>query len=607
MEVTPSSGEVYSAHKVVEQPPFAESFYDARYIAKMWPEVVARDPGFIAQIQSRAEISRHIAGTVDSLPGPTTTIEDGIEQGYLTDLQAAQLYEYLGSLVNDEDYQRLILYLPFELLPDSTWEPNDERLKLAVKGFTESYVKAWSNLLNVHDVRANFIDGDVLEVEQRISDLPRVVKAAHLIPELVEKGILDTQEIFNLIRNYEDPVLVGSILDTVGLLLGKKLITNEQAAVMRECGHYSSAGETAARATAEPTEKRIAWLRYQEAQKAIAESANEISESILAGSLPAESFADALSAEADNQTIQIIITAVQNAIESMAANDYEAALKLYDEFKETLVALIQTPSQEIKDLLFKTFRRLHRLGIVPLEQLETLGVQLPTLSGKLSENLKLIPGEIENIKQICASIEANTELAAIIYPVVLVYGSRLKGYGEQSADVDLAVFVKPGTREEDRPRLRELINETFYKSGKPEIVTEFWLGEKNDGFEVLNCEVYDPLQAEKHWSHVLFGASWIGREDAVTEMQRKVLLPYLHDNGEQIYGHDARSLYLEELERDILQYRLVQKGYERHYPTNSTDAAHANSADKQSTFWDPGFRRLATKLFVDKVFLPKIK
>src|SRR3989338_9134161 len=84
--------------------------------------------------------------------------------------------------------------------------------------------KAWRGLLQTHDVRANFVDGDVLEAEQRKDDLPRVVKAAHLIPVLVQKGLSKAGYAISLMNNTEDPVLKQSIGEALFVMADMVLI-----------------------------------------------------------------------------------------------------------------------------------------------------------------------------------------------------------------------------------------------------------------------------------------------------------------------------------------------------------------------------------------------
>jgi hypothetical protein len=60
------------------------------------------------------------------------------------------------------------------------------------------------------------------------------------------------------------------------------------------------------------------------------------------------------------------------------------------------------------------------------------------------------------------------------------------------------------------------------------------------------------------------------------------------------------------MERDTLLYRLMHKGYEQFFPRFGGDEDYANRVDGESMFWDSGYRWLATRLFVNRVFLPII-
>jgi predicted nucleotidyltransferase len=262
-------------------------------------------------------------------------------------------------------------------------------------------------------------------------------------------------------------------------------------------------------------------------------------------------------------------------------------------------------NQSIRQLLKKSFRRLYRLGILSEEQLTDYGIVLPDLSGALSRNLELITGEIDEIRKAASQIEADPELSSLIYPVFLVYGSKLKGYGDQEGDVDLAVFIKPGTAVEEKERLRQLLKDV---GSIDDGVTEFWLEEHGDQLKVHDFEDYDAKTAESYWSHVLFGAAWVGNPEVIDELQQKIFPAYFYETDEIIHGHEARRLWLEEMERDILQYRLMHRGYEQHYPrVNGLADQYPESMDGHSMFWDSGYRQLATKLFIDKVFLPKLR
>ena len=73
-------------------------------------------------------------------------------------------------------------------------------------------------------------------------------------------------------------------------------------------------------------------------------------------------------------------------------------------------------------------------------------------------------------------------------------------------------------------------------------------------------------------------------------------------------GEDARKNWLLEIERDTLQYRLMHKGNARHYPEQGgIQTENSGALDSESMFWDSGYRRVATQLFLKKVFLPQLE
>src|SRR3989344_1683252 len=112
-----------------------ESFFNPVLAAEVWPKSIVNNEVLMRQVRQRKKL---------------------IE--CLETRQMAELYESLSDLLDDRDYRRLILYLPFEFLPK------------APERFRRAYMKAWRSLLSAHDVRANFVDGDVLEEEQRTGD-----------------------------------------------------------------------------------------------------------------------------------------------------------------------------------------------------------------------------------------------------------------------------------------------------------------------------------------------------------------------------------------------------------------------------------------------------
>ena len=632
-----------SPEDIIISPPVIESFFDPDQAAKVWTTDIISNKNYIEQTLKRRELSNLFSAIIANLPRPNMELAEAIAGGYVTADQVGELYCALSELLEDNnDYERLILYLPFEFLPSATNPPTGE-LGQAAKRFCRAYLKAWRNLLNIQDVRANFVDGDVLEVTQRTGDLPRVVKAAHLLPRLIQKGLLSVQDAINLAENSDDPLLQNSIaetlpvMDDLALLNGqaierikwsavpvickalyfinnKKITVSDEAALpepitLAAVEEYlrQSERQLATRNHRGITAKRKKWLSQQALQQTIETLGRSIASAIKRQNLPIETVADFLSTQASSASHQALIEGIRTAIEETAARSVGEAQALYQHYRSTLLVLYAKNNPAVMEAIAKTFRRLYQLDLAPQEQLSHLGIIIPSLAGPFSDNLKLFGPELQDISQVVGIIESDPRLNRLLYPVVLAYGSRLKGYGEVSADIDLAVFVRPETAFVKRQELRQLLKDVLPETVYADDIVEFWLKDQDGLLAVDDLNGWETSVGESYWTHVLFGAAWVGQPEQVQELQQRLLTPYLYRTGKIIYGHNAKNLYLEELERDTLQYRLLHNGYQRFFPPcGGLDAPHAPLVDGQSAFWDSGYRQLATKLFLSRVFLPEL-
>lgn len=626
--------------------PAVESFLDPDVATRAWPENIATNKEFLEQIKKRKELDDILRDVFDRLSQPDVSLEAAIEQGNIIDQQAVKLYASLSDLLeNDPDYQRIVLYLPFEILPDSAWLPSNENLQKNLSRFRQAYMEAWRSLLEMYDPRANFVDGDILEEEHRVGDVPRVVKAAHLIPKLTEKGFMKTRDAIALIEQSDDEILKHSIADTLPVLADLGLLTDNELELMEKSGdrlvssmaRIIAAGMEPSKERIEKrpealthssiqedlrekfsridsddygvvTERRKIWLKQKRKQETIETFGEYISEAIIGEGLSDEIVTGFISPEANLLCQQALIEGIRKAIESAARKDQGKAQALYARFKETLLDLWNNNDTTIRGALSKTFRRFRQGGIIDEKQLAELNILMPKLAGPFSENLKTMRKEIEEIRGMTASIESKPELSQLIYPVVLVQGSRLNGYGGPGSDIDLSVFVKPGTSLDSRTKLRALLMETFsHKEIKGDEIVEFWLEEKEGKLEVHDFGETDPSLGGSYLANNLFGAAWVGDANVMQELREKLLAPYMYDSDKKLYGRNLRNLCLEKMEQGLLQYRLMHKGYEQYFPPyGGIHTHHADEIDGESVFWDSGYRQLATKLFASRVFLPKI-
>ena len=625
-------------------PPTVELFSDPSKLAEAWPEQIASNESFIEQVEARHELNERLDAVLSCLPQTDVPLQEALEQGQLTEKQATDLYESLNGLLDDPDYRRAVLYVPFEFLPNTAWAPTSAELKHATERFRATYLAAWNSLLNVHDVRANFVDGDIPEAESRVADVPRVVKAAHLIPKLVENGLMKTEDAIKLMEINDDETLKQSIADALPVLADLGLLHDTDLALMsssedrlvRETANQIIASNEHVKETenvetkkitphllqkklkdefdmidAEEyhgvTKKRTAWLKRDNKRKVIESVGADIETAIASKTLSAEMMTQFIARETSAETQQALVYGIRKAVESVARSDRLAAQELYALYREALLSLWEQAEPGIRAELTKTFCHFRGLGLVADEQLDALDIAIPDLAGLASENLKTIQAELREIKDIASSVESNPELSRSIYPVVLVFGSRVKGYGAPDADIDVGVFVRPDTPPGERGTLQASLKNLFAHEKIRGEVVEFWLDETDDGLAVRDTDEPDNKLGESSWTHVLFGAAWEGDAGAIKELREKLLVPYLYDNDKKIDGRKVRGAYIEQLERDALQYRLMHTGYDRfNPPSGGLRTLHSNRIDGQSAFWDSGYRRTATKLFASRVFLPMV-
>ncbi len=399
-------------------------------------------------------------------------------KGVMSNSQLTAFYKALSAVLESDPYnRRMLLYLPFEFLPNADFHSESEELNEEIKNFVSVYMKHWHELLSVHDVRANFVDGDILESDIAAQSFPRVSKAAHFIPILLKKKYLDMNDIIAMMKNCNDDVLKESIADALPKLRQSlNIIQKTHRQKRSELGTVSAA--------------RLAWeaARYDKEQ-------------------------------------------------------YSAY---------TAIDLIQ----------------------------ETLAIAAMAIN-----------------------IQSNALLSKKVYPVAIFYGSKVKGYALQNADTDIAIFIKPGTSFQDRTAIQDELKNIFNTEAIRGKAVEFWLDEKLAIQDMPQC---DQQLGDSMLSHVLLQGIWTGDKATVQKLQHSLLPYFLYSKNRKYGSHCARRIWLEGMEANMLQYRLLHKGYNRfHAAQDNPDIEHLPLLDP-GTFWDPGYRMLAVELFLKKVFLPQL-
>jgi len=194
--------------------PMVDILRNSEQVSEIWPNLADK---LRPQVERHAENAQKITEYLDDLA-----------LGEATPAEKERFYEAACDLLDNPEQERIALFLPFESFP----APDEQSYES--DRFRESYLSAWENLLQVQDVRASFVDGDVLEVEARPGDPERVIKAAHLAPWLVQSGMLKSRDIVTLAQGGGDELLTRSLLETKDLLMDMNLLSADEKTTLDE-------------------------------------------------------------------------------------------------------------------------------------------------------------------------------------------------------------------------------------------------------------------------------------------------------------------------------------------------------------------------------------
>lgn len=579
---------------MLQLPPI-EKLLDRDHTAASWPEY-QRQPRFERQLNLQRTALDSFRTAMRKLPNGMSPLA-AANAGQLTEVTAIALYRGLTEYLTREPvHGRLALFLPFELLAPA---PTGTSAALAdqVVRFQRAFRTAWEAQLTEHEVRANFTDGDVLEAELRDGDHPRVVKATHLIPGLIAAGHLSAEEAEAYATRATDSLLRTGIRDalaayaqsvTPAMPVGRRLYRFEEIAsdLAAELVHIESAVPT------ESTPARTAWLKLDAREQAIAQAAARTARLLLNGAQLPEI------RDVDEPLLEAFVDGLRQAALEIP--------RVYERHSDWLSGVRERcDSNALTDALVKLHAHLHAVETIGDEQLQEWDITLPNVRGPLSANLAPRSDFLTEVGEMSAAIADHPYLRDQIHPVTLIFGSQLKGYGKTGADADIAVFVQPDVARGERERLEAELAHIFDHEKVGGKVVMFWLEKRANELAVIDWPDFAPSDGESSWIHVLFGAAWVGNPEYIKYLERTLLIRYFRDPGTLLHGKPTRERWLEEMERDTVLYRLLHKGFERYYPVNSPYAGITN-IDGDSAFYDPRFRRIATELYLGRVFLPLV-
>ncbi len=535
-----------------------------------------------------------IAKTLTRIAPHKKDIQALLAQGAISETEAIDLYTALSIfLCLEENHKRLVLYLPFEIIPEQSWTPKSTRLQTAVLRFKEVYLNMWKKLLTVRDVAANFSDGDFPE-EVPIASAPRVIKAAHLIPYLLQKGVLEPKHVEQLSAEGDD-LLRESIKE--GILLYTKSFTKNPLRNFPERRvltldqivfqtknipspslNYENGGRKSA--------ARIHWEKQKQHEDLVFDYATDLFVSLKQNKTTQGELLKLMHSKQTPFLVCIAMTALKLFCVHANLSPYKKkalAKRLVQKVRKTFNVF---QGSEVTDCFEVTVQQLANTGLLP----EKISKQCRLFPEKLwhsfSETTLYQSPQHRSLILFVESLQTNTVLKKRVFPTVVLFGSRIKGYAARYADDDVAIFVKPEVSFSERSRLRKAVARCARQSGLSIVPLEFWVGESNYGYFVRDFIPSDSHVAESHFIHVLFHGVFLGSGCVSKKLITGLIPAYFYDVPERI-------VWQEQLERDIILYRLLHKGFSRFYPVLPGQ-----------TFWDSTFRFLASNLFV-KSFLPK--
>jgi len=534
-------------------------------------------------------------------------------------------YKKLTEFLSADSYNaRILLYFPIDWIPEESWSIDDIEVKCTFDHFIEKYKEKWKHLLNIKDIRANFIDGDIPEIENRKEKLPLVIKAAHLIPFLIQKKITSLEEVISIADKSNNKILENSIIDMLPFLfhldLGSTAVLLKSSSLLirnsvNYVEQYTKAKpvfhtdifenlelmkreiivfqEYIQKQKNEITTKRFNWQKETTIQKIIESYAEQVSLIIIDDPKKLNQLMSIK--KRDAYTKIFIINTMKNILEKQYLNkdiiyNCEIIMNYLDEL------FFSCQNKKIISVLKNIFYKFYSINSFDIQNLNKYKLKPINLfkNQYLNKDYKII-------NDIVKKIEKSKELSDILYPIVVVYGSTVKGYAVDNADIDLAVFVKENVSNFKRITLQKTLSKLFGKID--DTVVQFWLNLSGEQLIIQDFTNPDKTTGDSFMTQVLFNSIWLGKDKDIISLQKRLFPKYFYLDETT----NNREIYLSEIERDVLQYRLMHKGYYYYYPkqTNLTPE-YCTDMNHESAFWDRGYRILATKLFIEKVFLPKI-
>src|SRR3990167_7772515 len=104
---------------LVAAPPPIEALLSVELKNSLWPKEIREDPGITAQAKMRRTLFAELDAVFRQIPHAAMEGTEAIELGKIDPETVARLYGSLADFLDADPYhRRLVLYLPFELIPN---------------------------------------------------------------------------------------------------------------------------------------------------------------------------------------------------------------------------------------------------------------------------------------------------------------------------------------------------------------------------------------------------------------------------------------------------------------------------------------------------------
>ncbi len=618
-------GEKNSTYKIFQ--PAGVELYEAGKTETSLPAEIAKHPQLVKEAQARRELNALLAAAFQKVADPNLDFSKAVELGVLSNAEVNLIYQKLATFMRaNQHHSRLILYLPAQVLPDMTGVTHSSAEARQFAGVLQD---AWLKQLQDREPRASYIDGDILEAGLGAPEMIR--KAGHLLPELLRRGILQSSEVLMILEMSDEPELVKSILEgatvahdqayisyrdwqkfmllsSTKMGLAESLRPAKTRATVAQFDFVKTIADLEAQFaensayTQSISSGRAQWEKAAKMEKAIEQAAAEYSQQVIKKQLKLPAVF------AINQVLGI--KTVLKIGESLAKIELCVAKSFAELQLKDLWQIWQSAdaSATTKDAIHTTLSHWKKLGVIEQAVVEKFGVIVPDLAQAMPIDVeKSLVTEYQFATESAKKIAQHPVLAQYLFPVVIMVGSRVKGQAGLSTDYDGGLVFKPNTPWEKRTEILAILRKDIPEFALIEKPLEFWLSQTESGYGLKAAPVEMHTVVRPDQIHFFLNSLWIGQSAVVEKIRGNFMKKYLDLSR---FGAEkttvSRELY-RQLEMDMTQYRIMHKGYRKFYPSAKGAApAHAELIDWESDYWDPGFKQVATQLFLSRVFLPDL-